>query len=199
MRVQLWPQSLFGRLLSALLAAIGVTLVVIVVLIIRERRELSFWGSETAEIVELLEATAGSLAELPPAARAEEIERLRTSALVVDRDAEQRRPPPPQPNLAASAAALRARLARQLPPGFEVSVQPADRAASAVIRVGRARPEPFRGGPGGPGGGPGGGRGGPGGGPGGPGGPGGGRVAPVEGRVARGVNSTWRSRCPTAT
>ena len=193
MRVQLWPQSLFGRLLSALLAAIGVTLVVIVVLIIRERRELSFWGSETRKSCELLEATAGSLAELPPAARAEEIERLRTSALVVDRDAEPRRPSCRRNRISLR---LRRRCARgsrgSSARAIEVSVQPADRAASAVIRVGRARRGAFRGGPGGPGGGP-------------------AAAAAARREDPRagwprwragwppGVNSTWRSRCRTAT
>ena len=81
MKLPLWPQSLFGRLLSASLAVIGATLIVIVVLIVRERRELLFWGSETAAIVEAIEATSGSLADLPQDARTEELERLRASPL----------------------------------------------------------------------------------------------------------------------
>ena len=39
------PQSLFGRLLAGLLVAVGLTLIVIVVLIVRERRDLALWRS----------------------------------------------------------------------------------------------------------------------------------------------------------
>ncbi len=42
MKLRLVPDSLLGRLLAALLAVVGVTLLVIVLLIVRERRDLTF-------------------------------------------------------------------------------------------------------------------------------------------------------------
>jgi hypothetical protein len=48
MKRRLIPDTVFGRLISALLAVIGVAVLVIVVLIVRERRDLKFWGGEAA-------------------------------------------------------------------------------------------------------------------------------------------------------
>jgi signal transduction histidine kinase len=45
MRLSLLPQSLFARLLTGLLAAVGTALIIIVLLIVRDRRDLALWGS----------------------------------------------------------------------------------------------------------------------------------------------------------
>ena len=45
-RLSHWlPQSLFARLLAALVGVVGITLLVIVLLIVRERRDLALWAS----------------------------------------------------------------------------------------------------------------------------------------------------------
>ena len=71
------PASLFGRLVTASLLAIGVTLLVVVALLLSERRDSLFVGSDAAAIVNAIDGTTAQLAKLPPAERSAEIERLR--------------------------------------------------------------------------------------------------------------------------
>jgi signal transduction histidine kinase len=130
--VKLVPESLFGRLLAAMLAAIGVTLVVVVALLLQERRESLFSRSETAAVIEAIAVAARSVAALPAAERPARIEELRRNPPVVDAD-------PPRPredrdDLRAGARLLRARLTRALGDGYEVSVAPG-RPGSAAIDV----------------------------------------------------------------
>ena len=109
------PDSLFGRLLAAMLAAIGVTFVIIVALLLQERRDTLFSGSETAAVVTAIADAAESLAALPrPSAR------RRSSACSASRLRVAGRFQPPRPGsrsrrharlgaLAAVAARARAR------------------------------------------------------------------------------------------
>jgi hypothetical protein len=45
MKISLLPQSLFARLLTGLVAAVGTALLIIVLLIVRDRRDLALLGS----------------------------------------------------------------------------------------------------------------------------------------------------------
>ena len=73
--MKLVPDTLFGRMLAAMLAAIGVTLVVVVALLLNERRESLFSRSDTAAVVSAIADAAKALASLPEPQRAEEIAR----------------------------------------------------------------------------------------------------------------------------
>jgi signal transduction histidine kinase len=173
--MNLVPDSLFGRLLAAMLAAIGVTLVIVVALLLDERRESLFSGSETAAVVTAIGGAARALAGMPVSQRAEEVERLRRERLMLDA----RQPPRPRgregEEIDAAARQLRSRLLRELGEGYDVRVRPARPGPADAISVSFRRepppdgarpppprepggPEPRRdgfrgpGGPGGPGG-----------------------------------------------
>jgi signal transduction histidine kinase len=137
-KVRLVPESLFGRLLTALLAAIGITLIIIVALLLRERRDLLFSGSETAAIVDIVASTADALAALSGDARAAEIARLQREPFVIAEAAGQSRQRPAVPaNPAATVRLLRERLTRELGPDYAVAVAPARPGPTDAIRVGR--------------------------------------------------------------
>lgn len=72
------PQSLFARLLSGLVAAIGVAVLVIVVLIVRERRDLAMWRSGAWSAVDNIAETSAELARLDPLSRRSSVEEYRT-------------------------------------------------------------------------------------------------------------------------
>ena len=71
---RLVPDSLFGRLLAAMLAAIGVTFVIVVGLLLEERRDTLFSGSETAAVVTAI-AGAGGIARRAAGGRARDGDR----------------------------------------------------------------------------------------------------------------------------
>lgn len=139
MRLTIVPQSLFGRLLLALLAAIGVSLLVIIALLLRERRELLSEGSETAAIVEAVASTAQTLAALEGGARAAEIERLERGSLVISSAGQFRQPARPLDNAASAARVLQNQLERALGEGYAVTVMPAEPGPTRAIRVGRGQ------------------------------------------------------------
>jgi signal transduction histidine kinase len=139
MTLRLLPDSLFGRLMTALLAVIGVTVLTIVVLIIRERQDLAFRGSSTQDLVQLIAETSKALGEMPPPGRAEELARLQRESLTFGRRVE--RVPSPEQNPAALRRWFREtsdRLGRQLGNTYRVDVRPMvpGREAANVIRIG---------------------------------------------------------------
>jgi len=64
MTLRLIPQTLFGRLLTALLATIGVSLLIVVALLLNERRTILSPGRELAFKVDLIMSTVDMLADL---------------------------------------------------------------------------------------------------------------------------------------
>ena len=60
----LLPDSLSGRLITAMLIVVGITVAVLALLIMRERREMAFWGSDSSGIIELMAQTSEDLAGL---------------------------------------------------------------------------------------------------------------------------------------
>ena len=64
MTLRLIPESLFGRLVLALVAAVGVTLLVIVALIVRERRDLELLGTGAWSSAQLIAEASISLSQL---------------------------------------------------------------------------------------------------------------------------------------
>ena len=129
----LWPQSLFGRLVGALVAVLAVTLLLIVVLILRERRDLALWGSGAWNSATTIAETSERLAALEPDARRTELETYRTRR---PQDFPRRRPPPPpRKELAAIETAFAERVQKQLGTEYSVSIDRPDRRARNLIRI----------------------------------------------------------------
>jgi signal transduction histidine kinase len=128
--VKLLPDTLFGRLISALLGVVAVAVVIIVVLIVRDRRELLFAGSEAEALATTVAETVRQLAALPADARAIEVERLKREPLTISRGTATRGSPGSFPALlspddfTAALAALPTRLGRDLGPGYVIDVRP---------------------------------------------------------------------------
>ncbi len=136
--MSLLPQSLFGRLFTALLGVVVVTLLIIAALILRERRDLAFLGTGAWNTTRAIADTSDTLAKLSPTERAAAIDNLRKQPLVLD-ELRRRRPPPRIEELRATEQAFAAQLRRELGPGFGVKVQRASPANTQAIRVEGAR------------------------------------------------------------
>ena len=132
------PQSLFGRLFAALVGVVIVTLLIVAVLIARERRELAFLGTGAWNTTKAIADTSETLAKLNSTERAAAIGNLLQHPLVLD-DLRQRRPAPTQEELQALREAFATQLRRQLGPGYGVSVERAKRENTDVIHVEGAR------------------------------------------------------------
>jgi signal transduction histidine kinase len=137
--IRLVPESLFGRLLTALLVAIGVTLLIIVLLLLRERRDSLFFNSDAAAVVDAIDTTAEQLAALRPAERSEEIARLRREPPAVERRPVPRPARPAAADTAEGIRVLRSRLERALGSSYAVDVRPAAPGPGDVIRLGPER------------------------------------------------------------
>ena len=90
------PDSLFSRLLLALVAVIGLTVVIVGVLIVRERREFAFWAGEASEFVTVITETSRTLADLPQAQRPAAIEALREEPPSIETEFQRRPAPTPE-------------------------------------------------------------------------------------------------------
>jgi signal transduction histidine kinase len=137
------PDSVFGRLMTALLAVVGVTVLTIAVMIVRERQDLAFRGSGTQDLVQLIAETSKTLAELPPPGRAEEVSRLQQTPPIFGRRVQ--RVPLSERNAAVMRRWFREfadRLARQLGNDYRVDLRPvlAGIDAANVIRIGGEAP-----------------------------------------------------------
>jgi signal transduction histidine kinase len=78
------PQTLFGRLFAAMLAAIAATLLVIVLLVLQERRDLVFAESGAGAAANSIVERSVYLAKLPRAERAQELAKMRAEAVGVE-------------------------------------------------------------------------------------------------------------------
>lgn len=129
---RLLPRSLFGRLMGALVAVLAVTLLLIVVLILRERRELALWGSGAWSAASTIAETSARLAALDEAGRRAELASYRTRRL---EEFSRRRPPPQRKDLAAVEKAFAEKVQRELGAGYSVAIDRATRRSRNVIRV----------------------------------------------------------------
>jgi len=134
------PQSLFARLLTGLIAAIGVALLVIVLLIVREHRELSLWTSGAWSAADNIADASADLFKLDPQARQAQAEEYRTQRRLVMR---MRPPPPPHPrhDLQKIQQAFAERIRHQLGSGYSVAVTSAQARWREVIPV-TGNPDP---------------------------------------------------------
>jgi signal transduction histidine kinase len=142
MKLRFVPDTVFGRLVSALLIVVGIAFLVIVALIVRERRELLFWGGEAAAIADVVADVSIAVATLDGEARAAELARLSAEPIAISRSGNQRPVPFGRREYEAAVGSLRSRLERDLGADYAVSVQrarPGPPGDAGLIRV-RTRP-----------------------------------------------------------
>jgi signal transduction histidine kinase len=132
------PQSLFGRLFMALVGVMIVTLLIVAVLIARERRDLAFLGTGAWNTTKAIADTSNTLARLNGAERDTAIQNLLARPLLLD-EVRRRRSPPRTAEQRLIEDAFARQLRRQLGQGFGVSVQRASPQHTSVIRVEGAR------------------------------------------------------------
>lgn len=116
------PQTLFGRLFAATVAVVGATLLVIVLLVVHERRELAFTESGAGAAAASIVQTSTYLAKLPAAKRADAVEELRAQPILVER-MPPRRPPLPRGDSAAAERAFARQVQRELGNGYRVTAR----------------------------------------------------------------------------
>jgi signal transduction histidine kinase len=143
MKLRFVPDTLFGRLISALLAVAVITMLIFVALIVRERRAFLFTGGEAGAIANAVAETSVSLAALSGDARAAEIARLSAESVTISRTGDFRQPLNPN-DYDAALSSLRARLERALPAGFGFGLRPAHPGPRAPDEI-RVRTQPRRG------------------------------------------------------
>jgi len=136
--MSLVPQSLFGRLFSALVGVVIVTLLLVAVLIARERRDLAFLGTGAWNTTKAIADTSLTLARLTGGEREAAIQSLHERPLLLD-EVRRRRSPPRTGEQRVIEDAFARQLRRQLGPGFGVNVQRASPQNTSVIRVEGAR------------------------------------------------------------
>jgi signal transduction histidine kinase len=123
------PDTLFGRLISAVLGVVAVAVLIIVVLIVRDRRELLFAGSEAEALATTIADTVAQLSVLPADERVQEIARIVRETLTISRGAATRRatlsfPTPLTPDdVTAAIGSLPERLASGLGDGYTIAVE----------------------------------------------------------------------------
>ena len=131
--MRLAPQSLFGRLLAALLAVIGVTLSVIVVLILQDRRDLALRVGGVWNTSHRIAEITNTVSLLKGAQRSQEIARLTQTPIVVgqiDFRVLRRRP-----DMEQASAKFADQVRRQLGNGYKIKVTPARPDKRDVIRI----------------------------------------------------------------
>ncbi len=134
--MQLLPQSMFGRLLGSVLVAIAITLLIIVLLVLQDRRELALRVGGTTDTALRVAEISRSLAAMEPADRAQALKTLGESPTVLaDSDRSDPRPPPPPHDSAAIQRSIAARVREQLGDGYTVSVGTSNPENSLVIRL----------------------------------------------------------------
>ena len=124
MKLRFVPDTLFGRLISALLAVVVITMLIFVALIVRERRAFLFTGGEAGAIANAVADTSVTLAALSGEARAAEITHLAADSITISRSGDFRQPLNPN-DYDAALSSLRTRLERALPPGYGFGLRPA--------------------------------------------------------------------------
>jgi hypothetical protein len=142
MKLRFVPDTLFGRLISALLAVVVITMLIFVALIVRERRAFLFTGGEAGAIANAVADTSVALAALSGDARAAEITRLATESITISRTGDFRQPLNPT-DYDAALSSLRTRLERALPAGFGFGLRPARPGPRTTDEI-RVRTQPRR-------------------------------------------------------
>jgi signal transduction histidine kinase len=137
--MRLYPDTLFGRLMTALLLVFVITGVVIAWLVMREREEVVFWGGESADLVDFLASTTEDIAALPPEKRFARVAELRQTPVTFGQESDRRLKGPPRYDIAAAARSYEKQLQRKLGRDYRVDVRPALQQRNNAIRIGGRR------------------------------------------------------------
>lgn len=137
------PQTLFGRLFAAIVAVIGTTLLVMVLLVVHERRELAFAESGAGATAASIVQTSTHLARLSADQRTRAIDELRAQPILIDR-MPPRRPMPPREDSAAAERAFAREVQRQLGADYRVIAGPPRAPENQTIFVQNVRGDPLR-------------------------------------------------------
>ena len=143
MKLRFVPDTLFGRLISALLAVVAITILIFVALIVRERRAFLFTGGEAGAIANAVVETSVALAALSGEARTAEIARLAAEPITIARSGDFRQPLSPS-DYDSALSSLRSRLERELPVGYGFGLRPARPGPRGPDEI-RVRRQPRRG------------------------------------------------------
>ncbi|HEY6642507.1 sensor histidine kinase [Povalibacter sp.] len=136
--MNLLPQSLFGRLMAGLLAVVGVALLAVVALIVRERRDVALWTSTAWEAADNIASASSELTTLDPDERLARVEAYRAQRRPLE---EHRRQPPPRKEVQRIQQAFAAKIRAQLGPGYSVTVTNArGRWRDVIPLLGNLRP-----------------------------------------------------------
>ena len=134
--MRIWPDSLFGRLIAALLAAVGLTVVIVVILITKDREALLFQRSEMAALVELIATETARLESMPQTEREQALISLQAEGLVAPFEYARANPGQlRQQDPGAAANNLERHLRRELGADFAVSVGFPSRSRTEIILV----------------------------------------------------------------
>ncbi|HMB73496.1 MAG TPA: ATP-binding protein [Gammaproteobacteria bacterium] len=136
--ISLLPKSLFGRLLAGLLAVIALTILIVALLIVRDRREFVFWGDGRAAAVTTIQEITDTIEATPVGDRDTAIAAIAQDLSESFSD-ERRSAPPPARNLRTVVAAYERRIARALGDEYQVSITRARRSAAPVIELNAPR------------------------------------------------------------
>jgi signal transduction histidine kinase len=133
--VRFLPSTLFGRLAASLLLVVGVTLIVIVALVLRDRAELSIRVGSVSDSAHRIEALTRDYEALEPDARPAFVERLKTENAI-------RMEPESYPGrrlrqseIDAIERAFVAEIRDRLGPGYEVTVDRVGSSGKDVIHL----------------------------------------------------------------
>ena len=134
-----YPDTLFGRLIAALLLVFLITGAVIGWLVMREREEVVYWGSESADVVEFLAEMTKEIATLPPAERLARVEALRRTPVTFAQGSDRPTPPRRRFDIAAAARSYEKQLQRELGRDYRVEVLPEAQLVNPPIPIGHRR------------------------------------------------------------
>jgi signal transduction histidine kinase len=133
--VRLLPSTIFGRLAASLLLVVGVTLIVLVALVLRDRAELSLRVGSVSDSAHRIEALTRDYEALEPDARAAFIERLKVENAI-------RMEPESYPGrrlrqseVDAIERAFVAEIRDRLGEGYEVTVDRIGRSSKDVVHL----------------------------------------------------------------
>jgi signal transduction histidine kinase len=135
----LLPDSLSGRLITAMLIVVCVTVAVLALLIMRERREVTFWGNDSSGVIGLMAQTSENLASLSASERKARLDQLRREPLLATEDDGRPFRRPPRWDDSAAARAYEKRLQRELGDDYAIDVRPARHSDRNVVRIGAGR------------------------------------------------------------
>lgn len=141
--MRLLPQTIFWRLFAATASVVGATLIVIVVLVVHERRELAFSESGAGAVASGIVQTSTELAQLRGESRERALHELREQPLVIER-LPPRRTIRPREDSAVAERAFAHHVQRQLGKRYRVTARSSRTPPEEAIEVFSVRSAQWR-------------------------------------------------------